>query len=185
MDQAEAKYWSDVRVIEGGSTGTGDRKPISEEDLTSAKVMGVSEENFQRYFREKAKKFMPLESFSINWIEKEGLNTWKKVKAYTIGCFKKGESLMMVAHSKDVIIGKPQLITDVKQTIPLVIVMEKEEKETTKTSYKFIDDRVDKRYDGYEKESYEESFYIYRVIYNNYIYRIYLFDLTTSLAVPH
>lgn len=132
---------------------------------------GLEKHNEEVFYKAQDNQFEP---YSINWIDNENLTTWKQIKAYTVGCIKRSGELLMLAHSNDSITGKPQLITEVKQTIPLIQKMEKIDKdENAVVSYKFIDDRIDKRFDGFEKESYEEAFYVYRVIHNDLEYIVF------------
>jgi hypothetical protein len=113
---------------------------------------------------------------TINWTSE--FKCWKEIKKVLIRKLKESDKLFMIAHDKDQIIGKPQLISDVKITVPLVIraerkIVDKKGNEEIKESLKLIDDHYDKRYDGYEKASYDESFYLYRVIFNDEDYTVF------------
>lgn len=74
------------------------------------------------------------------------------------------------AHDKDIITGKPQLIERVQKKIPLIRqtikkVKDKETKEEIPIqSFVYFDERFDKRYDGYQRDSYAEDFWMYRII---------------------
>ena len=62
-------------------------------------------ETMQTGLEEETKKFTSLE---INWIpEKEN---YKEVKRFNLDCFSYSNRLFLLAHSKDIIKGKPQLI---------------------------------------------------------------------------
>ena len=121
---------------------------------------------------EEAKKQVYL-SNQINWLEEDYFSSWNKIKPFMINRLKEEDSLFFLAHSKDKIIGKPQMISEVKSSIPLVMKVEKTEDGEKVTQFKFIDDRYDKRYDGYEKDSMEMSFYIYRVICKDIEYMVF------------
>lgn len=112
-----------------------------------------------------------LEDRNINWLDNDFYDNWSKIKGRCINLLK-GDSddsrLYFVAHSKDVITGKPQQIHETVQNIPIVIkVGKKNDEGEIEISYKFIDDRFDKRYDGYEIDSLEKKFYVYRVVDND------------------
>jgi len=100
----------------------------------------------------------------INWVDGDYLCSWARIKPYLINRLKEANNLFFIAHSRDEIIGKPQMISETKASIPLVMKVEKIDGGEAIIQYKFIDDRYDKRYDGYEKDSLEKSYYIYRVI---------------------
>ena len=63
----------------------------------------------------------------INWIDDEFYDDWKKIKAHTKNLLNGGEEYngklpewFFLAHSKDEIIGRPQLIESVQKRIPLI-----------------------------------------------------------------
>jgi hypothetical protein len=130
-------------------------------------------EQMQTGLEEETKKFTSLE---INWIpEKEN---YKEVKRLNLDCFSYSDRLFLLAHSKDIIKGKPQLIQGTIQRIPMLRKVEKY-KEDKKghierlIQYKFIDDRYDKRYDGNETGVLAFDFWVYRVIDNGKEYYIF------------
>jgi len=116
------------------------------------------------------KSLQEIENYveGINWIEDNFFNSWNKIKGKNIKQLKQdGEKMFLLLNSSDTIKGKPQLIQDIKQTIPLITKVEKKDKEgEISITYKFIDDRYDRRYDGHEVESLEQTFLLYKIIDN-------------------
>lgn len=133
------------------------------------------EEEMNLSLEEDTKEYTSLE---INWVEES--QTWKRIKAKTKELlFKTGsDRLFFLAHGRDKIEGKPQIIHDTLQRIPLVKKIRKVDKkpkgkEIVSIQYKFIDDPYDKRYDGYEISSLSFDFWVYRVVSNgkeNYVF---------------
>jgi hypothetical protein len=122
----------------------------------------------------------------INWTNNAWFDSWEKVKAVSKkrwGHKKEytGEqpSLFLLAHSKDEITGKPQLIDNVQKKIPLIRMTvnkikpkkddpEKDDPQDKKIidvqSFFFFDEKFDKRYDGFQISSLALDFWLYRVI---------------------
>ena len=117
----------------------------------------------------------------INWIDGEYYNNWKNnVKPHTqkilghleeyeiddkIEPFKK----IFLAHSKDIIIGKPQLAIQTQVPFPLILervtkITNEDKKEMNQYKYIFFDERIDGREKGYQRDSFNLNFRIYRVI---------------------
>ncbi len=122
----------------------------------------------------------------INWLPGDFWNEWDMVK----GRMKKmwghkkeyiGEppEWCLLAHDKDKIRGKPQLIENVQKKIPLVKLAVKKEKDTGELheegyinesgeieiqSFFFFDERFDVRYNGYLADTFSLYFHIYQVI---------------------
>ena len=147
-------------------------------------MMGYEPSAVAEVFKEEAKPEEPIVNeetetpgkyspYVINWVDDEYLCSWTRIKPFLTNRLKEGEDLFMMAHSKDEIIGKPQLVSEVKSSLPLVLKVKKIEDEKEVIRYKFIDDRYDKRYDGYEEDSIETSFYIYRVIFKDIEYMVF------------
>lgn len=130
-----------------------------------------------------------LQEGKINWIDNDFFNSWEKIKSHMKKLLKNGEEFesfekykagqkwFFLSHSRDVIIGKPQLIDNIQKRIPLIktvlkTVREKdiETNETntiTKTNFLFFDDKYDKRYDGNNIDTFSLDFWMYRIITNN------------------
>jgi hypothetical protein len=130
----------------------------------------------------------------INWLEDDFYDDWDKVKGHwhniakpnSKEIFKMNESpkiekWFFLAHFKDEIEGKPQLVHDVMQRIPLIRLTSKINKEGSgkdKTEWKtpqylFFDERYDKRYDGAMISIFALDFWIYKIKYNgkeHYVY---------------
>jgi len=112
----------------------------------------------------KPKSNIILKKKQINILEGDFFDTWDKVKGHTINtCKDKGE-LYFLAHNKDKISGKPQLIVDTMQQLPVLTMAIKTKDGEDLVSYKFIDDRYDRRYDGYEADKIFFRFWLYRLV---------------------
>lgn len=119
----------------------------------------------------------------INWVDDDFYDDWGKIKGRSKNLWKHGEEWtdeklkwFFLAHSKDTIVGRPQLIEDVQKRIPLVrcaIKKEKveifedekrvmEDKEIKK--FYFFDEKFDKRHDGFQQDAFALDFRLYRVI---------------------
>lgn len=127
-------------------------------------------------------------SNQINW--EETLSNWEECKDKMVdvlnsnvvnpeicvrhdgGAIIPKNRLIFIAHSKDSCKGKPQLIHQTIQKIPILRRIEKiikaknPENDKFLTLYKFIDDKFDRRYDGNELEALSFDFWIYRLIDN-------------------
>lgn len=107
-------------------------------------------------------------SLKINW--DCNLNTWDEVKRKTQDEIIKNhwERLFFLGHSKDTIEGKPQLINQVIQRIPVVRIVLKKIVDDTGVHFvkkiKFFDEKFDKRYDGKEQDILAFDFWVYRII---------------------
>ena len=111
---------------------------------------------------------------AINWIDEA--SDWKQTKEINLEAMNRHVNLIFLSHAKDTIKGKPQLVHQTIQRIPLVKKIEKTIKKTdentnkiyydTLIQYKFIDDRFDKRYDGNEVENIAFDFWVYKVVDN-------------------
>jgi hypothetical protein len=106
--------------------------------------------------------------YNINWIDE--CKTWQEVKNKNLDFLNREDRLVFLAHFRDICKGKPQLIHQTIQKIPLIKKVEKIIKATKFTSekiiiqHKFIDDRYDKRYDGRELDCLPFDFWIYRLV---------------------
>lgn len=126
-----------------------------------------------------------LSTNRINWLTEEFWDSWDKVKGHTkkmlgndypfldFETYRENQNWFFMAHDKDEIIGRPQLIDNVQKRIPLIktvlkTIKEKDQegKNENKTyiKYYFFDDKYDKRYDGNHIDSFALDFWMYRVI---------------------
>lgn len=144
---------------------------ISKEEIVKA-ITGydfLSEEEF-------AKLKESEDKHKIVWLEDEFWNSWGKVKGHLKKELRHNKSDIdenvdwkFYAHDKDSIKGKPQLIEQVQKRIPLVRQAIKTKKEKGKEEIEVqwffcFDDKYDKRYDGYQKDSFALDFWMYKVI---------------------
>jgi len=121
----------------------------------------------------------------INWVDEDAFKTWDELKFYSKGImehdteFNKNDQnkLCFLAHSKDEIIGKPQLIEPVRKKIPLVrMAVKKEEINKEKVYIKkmfLFDDKFNSNYNGQVKKSLALDLWIYRVVHDNKEYYIF------------
>lgn len=114
----------------------------------------------------------------INWIDDEYYDNWKKIKSHSKKLWDNGSEYsgklpkwFFLAHYKDEIRGRPQLIENVKKRIPLVRCAIKKEKGETKDdkdtdiqNFYFFDENFDKRYNGSQLDAFALDFRMYRVI---------------------
>jgi len=120
----------------------------------------------------------------INWVDNNFFDDWKKVRGHNKILLNNGDEYMgklpewfFLAHSKDEIIGRPQLIESVQKRIPLIrcaVKKQKEKKinedgkteieEVNVQKFYFFDEKFDKRYDGSQIDAFALDFRMYRVI---------------------
>ena len=163
--EEQAKFARDLHVLKTKDNSRANK-------ATAVHALGVDPDNYDKI---RGIEEPTYNLGKINWILDNGPRDWNHAKALTTNYIKKEGDLLLFAHARDKIKGKPQMLMEVKQTIPLVIMAEKKDKESgdLKTVYRFIDDRYDKRFDGVEVESLEQSFYVYRVVYNELEYMVF------------
>lgn len=119
----------------------------------------------------------------INWLPGDFYDSWDKVKGHCkklLGHHEDYEEeenlkLFFLAHDKDAIRGKPQLVEQVQKKLPLIKIVIKKvvegrgkyktEKEIKKVF--FLDERLNTNQEGYLKKCYAEDFYLYRIIDEN------------------
>lgn len=108
-------------------------------------------------------------SFEINWVD--WIECYHEAKNRAIDLFQQDydDRLVFLASSRDMIKGKPQLIHENFQRIPLVrkimsVKKIKGEDDKYITEYKFLDDIFDKRYGGKIMGTLAFDFLVYRVI---------------------
>ena len=139
-------------------------------ELSESQVQNWLEDKFKKKFTEYSNREEYYKADEINWLDSDFYDSWDKIKGRTINLLRKENSLdnhklFLIGHSNDTIIGKPQMIHETTQNIPLIIkVGKKKEQDGIEVSYKFLDDRYDKRYDGYQMASLDKKFYVYRII---------------------
>jgi len=116
-------------------------------------------------------------SYKLNW--KSNLKSWDEAKGFMCDGYSLSPDgrLFFVGHDNDKIIGKPQLIHETIQRIPLVRTVSKIERnnkadERIITQHKFIDERVDKRYDGKIVATLNMDFWVYKIIYEGREYYV-------------
>ncbi len=113
----------------------------------------------------------------INW--SDNFRSWEECKLKSSELMSKDnhETAIFISHTKDEIIGKPQLIhTSVKK----ITLMKKVIKYSTDkygereviSNIKFLDDSFDKRYDGNIDFEWSLDFFVYRVISNKKEYYV-------------
>ena len=117
----------------------------------------------------------------INWVRDGYWDTWDKLKGHMKKILGEGNvpeekiEWFFLAHSNDIIKGKPQLTEGVQKKIPLIrqsISKEIKGKGENKVEIKsqhfhMFDERYDKRYDGFLKDTFSKYFYIYQVVTKN------------------
>ncbi len=115
-------------------------------------------------------------SHEINW--KEDLKTFVDCVGFMKDGFSDGyeDRLFFVAHDNDEIIGKPQLIHETIQRMPLIrkcIKIKKDNgQDTFHTQYKFINEKIDKRFDGRIVNTLNMDFWVYKIIYEGREYYV-------------
>jgi len=107
-------------------------------------------------------------SHEINWID--NAPTWDHVKQLANDFLKREERMVFLSHYRDTIKGKPQLIHQTIQRIPVVRKIMKKITKKGQEDFgifiKFLGDRYDKRYDGNEIDNVCFDFWVYRLIDN-------------------
>lgn len=173
----EAKFYRDKFVLEAG--GEPNLK-LPRNKSIALTIAGVSEENYDKIIGAEEPEESMINPNEINWVDEEDINTWEDVKLKSKMIMGSGRNfsefdnndIFFQSHSKDTVIGKPQLAEPVKQRIPLVkLVIKKttEGKGKDKTDIEIkkiflVDERFDKRYDGYLKDSLALDFWIYKIV---------------------
>lgn len=118
-------------------------------------------------------------SRKINWVDE--LKTWEecKIKSLELMGNESPSRNIFLAHNKDVIIGKPQLVHPTMKTIVLLkkVLKIQRDKNGDDSAYiinwKFLDDHYDKRYDGNLQYEWTQDFWIYRIVSGNKDYYIF------------
>lgn len=112
----------------------------------------------------------------INWID--NIKDYEQIKEKNKELVIEADRLFLIASNNITLKGKPQLIHENMQRIPVLRKTLRIKKSVDGnleyiTQQKFIDDRYDKRFDGEILESLSFDFYFYRVVFNNKEYYIF------------
>lgn len=165
-------------------------KKLSEEQ--QEKVEAVKPEQHIEYkdILKQEKALEEIENYKeneINWLDDPFYDNWDKVKGHCKNLWGHKKEYceddwkkFFLAHSKDTITGKPQLIEQVQKKIPLIRLVISHAKiksnAVEKTlglkinidadiqSFYFFDEKFDGRKEGYQKDCFSLDFWIYRVI---------------------
>jgi hypothetical protein len=130
-------------------------------------------------------EYEQLEANKIHWIDNKFYDSWDKIKGRFHNIIQPSPKEKMektnipkipkwffLAHSQDVVRGKPQLVDTILKTIPLIRLtspIESEGKGNDKWEYRtakytFFDERYDKRYDGALLDSFCMDFWTYKIV---------------------
>jgi len=160
-----------------------ERKNITRTEATikTAEIIGLNVEEIKQQLKEERqeKELKDYDEKKINFLEGNFWDSWDKVKGHAKKImghhdeYNEGDEnkLVFLAHSQDVIRGKPQLVENVMKKIPMVRICIKKEiegKGENKVEIElkkvfFFDEKFDKRYDGYQKSCLSLDFWLYRV----------------------
>jgi len=161
---------------------------VSDVDTKLESESGKTRKEISETLKEEAKlqKIEDMKLNEINWLEGDFWNNWDMVKGHMKKLMRHHEDfsgeqdLFFLAHSKDKIKGKPQLVEPVMRKFPLVRlcikkVKDKNAEEGEKEIQKIFtfDEKFDKRYDGYQAEVLSLDFWLYRVVDNGREYYVY------------
>lgn len=120
--------------------------------------------------KEESNKEEIIKYDEINWTNDLYYNSWKRLKQKTKAEIKKDpdHKLFFLAHEFDNIEGKPQLLEQTRQLIPLVTKLWKKDSKTQEETYNFklIDEPIDKRSDGTTSDLLNIPLWVYRIINN-------------------
>lgn len=122
-----------------------------------------------------------LTSKHINWVD---YKSWGDCKYKADEFMKELDTegmgrFLFLAHSRDEIKGKPQLVQQSIQNITLIKRVVREEKDfkgnptSLMTVYKFLDESFDKRYDGNLTAKWNQDFWVYRIFYESKEYYVF------------
>lgn len=137
-------------------------KIISEEEFKQAR-----DKLNEQFDRPKIEDFTKFTKFEVNWVE--SYKNWIETKEINIDLMNETQRVFFLAHANDKIEGKPQLVHQTIQRIPILrqvqrVIRSKGEDDKIVHGYKFIDDRYDKRYDGQEIDLVVLDFWVYRIV---------------------
>ena len=113
----------------------------------------------------------------FNWRDLEG-DDWLKIKLIMKDLMRMENRLIFISHDMDTIYGKPQLVHQTLQRITLITKTVKVKKDRDGDDekfiheWKFIDDRLDKRYDGNMDSAMSMDFWVYRIVYEGKEYYV-------------
>jgi hypothetical protein len=169
IDKEEAQYYKSKHILDNCTPGSQHMDNLALETVPIEHIKKYKEETGKVFFEEEDGKLYRVDSEQykeFNW--SSGLNSWEMAKGKAVNISRKGD-LVFFAHDNDEIKGKPQILdNETKKNIILLLKCCKKDKKTGEENinYKFLDDSYDKRYDGYEIESIDKSFWAYRVVDN-------------------
>ncbi len=145
------------------------------EEKEAEEVKQRLEEELKSDPTDEAAEFTELD---INWVDNNFCDSshWEEIKEKAKDNISKSEKdLLFLAQSKEEVKGKPQLIHQTIQRIPILRIVEKvikvkgEESKWIK-KYLFIDDSYDKRYDGKVVSILALDFWVYKIIDDGFEY---------------
>ena len=144
----------------------------------------ISWETWNKYWSEKIEDVGGIKLGKINWYKEGELDNWKDIKStlkHELGngedYYEKDVDWFFSAHSNDEIIGRPQLIDQIKKNIIIARETkskikykddEDKNKEKEVRRITLFDDKFDKRYSGPVISSFSLEYYIYRIITKEY-----------------
>ena len=152
------------------------KKPTKKENNTPSQT-DESKKILKQEMQEQ--KFEDMKANEINWLEGDFWDSWDKIKGHMKNLWRHKKEYLeeppkwfFLGHDQDKLRGKPQLIETVQKKIPLVRMAVKkhsegkgEEKiETDIQSFYFFDERFDKRYDGFLRDTFSLYFYFYQIV---------------------
>ena len=114
----------------------------------------------------------------INWLEDDYYSNWEIIKRHSKRIWDQGTPYpghtpkwFFLAHSKDEIRGRPQLIENVQKRIPLVRCAVKKQKDKSSDEigleiqkFYFFDEKFDKRHDGFQMGAFALDFLMYKIV---------------------
>lgn len=161
-DIEKIEYGKSICFVSGGDFELEFRSLIPKENTVESDKRAIQEE--------KNKEEIKIDYEKINWTSNDYYNSWKRLKQYMKSEMKKDLKgrLFFLAHDFDKIEGKPQLIEQTRQLIPLVTKLWKKDNKTQEEfyNYKLIDETIDKRSDGSTNDLLNIPLWVYRIINN-------------------
>jgi len=149
------------------------KKEVKKKIKQGQPIIDIEQQTKEILLEEKA--LQEIEGYNkkkLNWIDDPFYDSWEKILGHTKKLFKHNTvyngdkpEWFFLAHSKDTIVGKPQMIEDVKVRIPLVrLSIRKKKGELVETQLLYlIGEKYDKRYDGNLIDAFALDFYKYMI----------------------
>lgn len=154
-------------------------KPVNLNEQSPEFIPAPSKELTKKFLK-KEMASQKLEDYTvneINWLEDEFWDSWDKLKGHSKILWEHKTDYaysqdpvkwFFLAHFKNIITGKPQLVENVQRRIPLVRQaikrVKKNKEEFDMQSFYFLDEKFDKRHDGFQKDAFALDFWIYKII---------------------